>query len=116
MPNNQDAVKLPLPRGYFIKVHEEVWAEVYHPKDDVVPFLCGNYRRFPPSDYRAFAAAMNTPTPREQELEARVTALLAVLDEVAERLAYAAGRPYTDCVVTVRQQIDAIKKAREVVG
>jgi hypothetical protein len=61
------------------------------------------------------AEEQDKPTPREQELEARVTALLAVLDECDAALLGSCGiMPDLRNMGNINAALEAIKKAREV--
>ena len=55
-------------------------------------------------------------SPHEHALynAAKVEVTKAVLDEVYDKLNYAVGRSYTDCVITTRETIKLIQKLKEV--
>jgi hypothetical protein len=116
MPNNQDNVKLPLGGGWYIEYPKgfikgdpregEYWL---FDNRDIGKMLIG----FCEHEALQFAAAMNAPTPREQELEAQNKALWELVGHVEERLKYAVGRSYIDCVATTREAIETIQKAKE---
>ncbi len=78
MPNNQDAVKL-LPKGYWIEgrsIYKEDEGRIH-----VARFTTFSNREANQDVVNDFAAAMNAPTPREQELEAQNKALWELIDE-----------------------------------
>ena len=86
MPNNQDAVKLlPLPQGYSIYGNANEGYRICASNGNQFGMIMDSQGDLLP----AFAAAMNAPTPREQELEAQNKALWELVGECDKGLAAA---------------------------
>ena len=63
-----NAERIKLPGDYYAVVHETDSPEIYYGKDNSYALFLGNYTGWPPSHYRAFAAAMNANAARVQLL------------------------------------------------
>jgi hypothetical protein len=119
MPNNQDAVKLlPLRGGW----HFTKEGDDYYLTSPEGSYSNGYSASYTLDMANAFAAAMNTPTPREQELEAQNKALWELVEQCNTALREAdihcggltkiTGRPQRLAIVDLT--IVAIQKAKEV--
>jgi hypothetical protein len=53
------------------------------------------------------------PIVKKMALAAKVEVTKGVLDEAVERLNYAVGRDYTNCVITVRETLTLLKILQE---